>query len=125
MGFRLGIIKESNYDKENESPIEQYDFYGTKYFGYVDDDIAINSESYRYLKSINKCPYDDEFFHFWEEGQTEHIKLTRDEFVKFISLYSNDYGKFTDCNKEGFNLMNDVRIKDLLNSNESVYIDWG
>ena len=72
MGYRLAI-----------SELEQV-YYGTKLFGYVDDET--NLKSFKYLKDIDVIKGDE----IWDYGFDNPIVLSIKEFKDFRKLYAED-----------------------------------
>lgn len=74
MGYRLNIL-----DPENH-----LEFYGTKLYGYTDEQ---SLDSYEYLRAIGKVNDDTMFSDCFDNEFT----LTPAQFVEFISLYKEDF----------------------------------
>lgn len=67
--------------------------YGTKVFGYFNDDVLA---SLAYLKSLNRWGKDEDGeidLPFFEYGCDNEIRLSASEFAKFIRLYCEDMEK--------------------------------
>lgn len=115
MGYRLDI-----YKKEDRTINRETDclFYGTKLFGYCKNN---ELDSFKYLVELNKC---NENIYF-DYGLDIEIELTHDEFIKFITLYAEDYKKFWGEDKE-FNLFDEEpELKECLNYKGNFVISWG
>ena len=80
MGFRLSVVCKDNKDVE---------YYGTRLFGYVDDETKL--ESWKYLKNLGKLDeigMGDE--HAWWGGYVGDIELCEKAFELLIGYYIND-----------------------------------
>ena len=92
-------------------------FYGTKLYGYAD---ISDLKSYMYLFGLEKLEDD------WDAYNPENwktIRLTADQFMKFIGYYSQDY-----FDKYGVSLNevnNTSKLEESLFNDEDKYISWG
>lgn len=75
MGYRLNVQDVGN---------PKINFYGTKLYGYVKTEDLI---SYKYLCEIHKAPD----IYSWYISSENFIRLTAEEFVKFIDYYETDF----------------------------------
>lgn len=106
MGYRLEISE------------VKYKACGGKLFGYCDEE---KLKSYKYL--LDKGYLDgDEYFTYGFSGD---IVLNSDEFKEFIELYNEDCNKQNRLNgSEKDLIINDKKIKELLESEEDKLIQW-
>lgn len=112
MGYRLGV---KTID-ENDNIKDIY--YGTKLYGYVDEQDLL---SFKYLVILNKLD-EDAYFNY---GASHRIFLTYDEFKLFIYLYNEDLKKYR---SEYFkNEPDNTFLKEFYNlDDECMYIlEWG
>lgn len=85
MGYRLDIFKiEENekFDKEIKNI-----YYGTKLFGYVEEEELL---SYMYLKSVGKLNGDE----YFDYSSDISIPLNQIELTIFLNLYNIDLKKY-------------------------------
>ena len=108
MGYRLSI--------ENES--KTIEFYGTKHYGYsfVFKSDGMKYPSYRYLIKLKKITGGE----CWDYGCSPEIILTAEQFEHFIKLYSKELEEI-----DGYLLISEKEIAELLKSNERKIISWG
>lgn len=78
MGYRLNIE-----DKENN-----LSFYGTKLYGYVNDERELRS--YKYLMELGKVTERQAVFEEWDYPWRNDIILNSTQFAEFIRLYLID-----------------------------------
>ena len=86
-------------------------------YGYCDN---TKLESLKYLAQIGKIDKNVYFGY----GFCPEIELAHEEFVKFITLYAEDFKKFWGENEE-FNFFEEIpNIKHCLDYKDSVIISW-
>ena len=101
MGFRLSVTCKDN---------EAITFYGSKLYGYVEDETKL--ESWKYLKELGKLDeisMGDEYA--WWGGYVGDIELDEKEFNLFIGYYTKDlvdkYGDASDFMKGIYPILNE------------------
>ena len=113
MGYRLAIRR-----ADNEGVA---DYYGTKLYGYSDDQEFFGLSSVKYLKSLGLV----EDYQYFGYGAENPIRLNHDQFVEFMTRYSADLTAFGDDLYKHFNLVDDTVIQELMNSMVDKIISWG
>lgn len=110
MGYRLDIVGKKT----------KKTFYGTKLYGYTDEE---RLRSYQYLIGIGKFN-GDEYFSYCNFNE---ITLDNNQFKEFIKLYNEDYnndrGSYFPESKNF--VINNEEIQELLNSDEDKIVSWG
>lgn len=90
---------------------------GGKLYGYTDE---TNFKSRQYLIDKNYLEVDES--EYWSYGFNPQIILTAQEFREFINLYNEDWnnsGKNKDC------ILNDEKIKELMENDNNKLLEWG
>lgn len=106
MGYRLTVYEYPNPDIV---------FYGTKLYGYFDND---ELKSKKFLQSIDP-DYDTEAS-YWE-GDPQFL-LSASDFRKFIELYSDDWYRMYGCKIDDYDGWD--AVKEILESENPKIIEW-
>ena len=113
MGYRLAIRRADNDVVA--------DYYGTKLYGYLDDQEFSGLSSVKYLKSLGLV----EDYQYFGYGAENPIRLNHDQFVEFMTRYSTDLTAFGDDLYKHCNLLDDSTIQQLMGSTVDKIISWG
>lgn len=113
MGYRLAIRRADNTGIA--------DFYGTKLYGYLDNQEEFMLSSAKYLKSLGLI----EDYQYFGYGAENPIRLNHDQFVEFMTRYSTDLTAFGDDLYKHCNLIDDTVIQELMDSIVDKIISWG
>ena len=118
MGYLLEARSAQNPDLQ---------IYGTKLYGYLDDEEFDTLYSLHYLIVIGKIKYEERLFYNVWWGCPEDIRLTAQEFRCFMILYVQDYRdsiaqEYRD--RDGEEIFGE-NFNDLFNSDDDKIISWG
>lgn len=118
MGYRLDV-------QCVNSPL---DFYGTKLYGYVEDEEEL--QSYKYLQKIGKINH-DEYYPVWFYGCDNQMTLSKEEFEKFARLYEQDMRTFITPylreigHDENFSWADCTNMEEIIAADGDKIISWG
>lgn len=118
MGYLLEVTSVNN-------PVVM--MYGTKLYGYLEDEEFDTLYSVHYLIGIGKIKYEERLFYNVWWGCPEEIRLTAQEYRCFIILYIQDYKgsiapEYRD--RDGTEIFGE-NFDDLFNSEDDKILTWG